>query len=50
MAGWETVCPNQKNAGFGVPGGLGEYAIADAVNAAVIPAGLSFGQAARENS
>lgn len=46
LSGWETLCTSQKNAGYAVPGGLGEYCIADATNAAVIPKGLSFGQAA----
>lgn len=46
LAGWETLCVNQKNTGYGVPGGLGEYALADALNAARIPDNLSFGQAA----
>lgn len=46
LSGWETVCPNQKNTGYGVPGGFGEYCLADALGAAHIPDGLSFGQAA----
>ena len=49
LSGWETLCTSQKNAGYGVPGGLGEYCVADAVNAAHIPKGLSFGQAARKS-
>ena len=50
LSGWETLCPSQKNAGYAVPGTVGEYAIADALNAAHIPAGLTFGQAARKST
>lgn len=46
LSGWETLCPNQKNTGFSVPGGLAEYALADAINAIPIPAELGFGQVA----
>ncbi|CAM6002056.1 unnamed protein product, partial [Sphagnum balticum] len=46
LSGWETLCTSQKNTGYSVAGGLGEYVLGDALNAAIIPAGLSFGQAA----
>lgn len=37
--GWETLCPDQKNGGYGVDGSFGEYMLVDERFAARIPEG-----------
>lgn len=39
--GWETLCPNQINTGFGVPGGFAERLLVDADFAVPIPGALT---------
>lgn len=45
IAGWETLCPRQKNAGYSVNGSYAEFVIAPAAYVARIPDGLDFVQA-----
>lgn len=40
--GWETLCPNQRNAGYSVDGGYAEYAIADAPYVGKLPHNVNF--------
>jgi propanol-preferring alcohol dehydrogenase len=40
--GWETLCPNQENAGYSVDGGYAEYAIADAKYVGHLPENVDF--------
>ena len=42
VGGWETLCMSQKNTGYGVPGGLAEYMLADAKFAARLPEGSAI--------
>jgi alcohol dehydrogenase, propanol-preferring len=44
--GWETLCPNQQNAGYSVDGGYAEYSIADAAYVGRIPDHVGFLEAA----
>lgn len=44
--GWETLCQQQHNSGYGVDGGYAEYMIASADYAAKLPSGLDLVQAA----
>lgn len=37
--GWETLCEQQVNGGYGIDGSFGEYMLVDARYAAVIPEG-----------
>jgi propanol-preferring alcohol dehydrogenase len=37
--GWETLCEDQKNAGYSVDGSFGQYMLVDAKYAAIIPEG-----------
>ncbi|NJL92244.1 MAG: alcohol dehydrogenase AdhP [Anaerolineae bacterium] len=46
ITGWETLCPNQKNAGYGVDGGYAEYTIADARYVGHLPDNVGFAEAA----
>lgn len=48
VSGWETLCPEQKNSGYTVPGFLREYAIASAAYTVRIPDELSSEEAARK--
>lgn len=45
-SGWETLCPNQLNAGYSVNGTFAEYCIADPEYVGRIPKNLSFRNAA----
>ncbi len=40
--GWETLCPNQQNAGYSVDGGYAEYVLAAAGYVGHLPANVSF--------
>ncbi len=40
VSGWETLCLEQKNTGYSIDGGLGEYAIAYARYVVRVPEGL----------
>lgn len=40
--GWETLCPNQENAGYSVDGGYAEYALADAAYVGHLPDNVGF--------
>ena len=40
VSGWETLCLQQKNTGYGIDGGFGEYAVAYARQVAKVPDGL----------
>ncbi|MGR4066105.1 MAG: alcohol dehydrogenase AdhP [Vulcanimicrobiaceae bacterium] len=42
ITGWETLCPNQHNSGYGVDGGFAQYAIASAAFAARLPRDVDF--------
>ncbi|MEM6665365.1 MAG: alcohol dehydrogenase AdhP [Pseudomonadota bacterium] len=44
--GWETLCAEQQNTGYGVNGGFGEYVLADPDYVGHIPDGLDFDAAA----
>jgi propanol-preferring alcohol dehydrogenase len=46
ITGWETLCPEQKNTGYGVNGGFAEYVRADPNYVGHLPDGLEFGAAA----
>lgn len=46
VGGWETLCPDQSNTGYGVNGGFAEYASADPAFLGHLPKGLEFGPAA----
>ena len=46
ITGWETLCTEQKNTGYGVNGGFAEYVLADPNYVGHLPAGLEFGPAA----
>ena len=46
ITGWETLCPEQKNTGYGVNGGFAEYVLADPNYVGHLPDGLEFGAAA----
>ena len=40
VSGWETLCLEQKNMGYGIDGGFGEYATAYAHYVVKVPAGM----------
>jgi alcohol dehydrogenase, propanol-preferring len=40
VSGWETLCPGQKNTGYSIDGGFGEYATAYARYVVEVPAGI----------
>jgi alcohol dehydrogenase, propanol-preferring len=40
VSGWETLCLEQKNMGYSIDGGFGEYAVAYAKYVVKIPAGM----------
>jgi alcohol dehydrogenase, propanol-preferring len=40
VTGWETLCESQKNMGYGIDGGFGEYATAYAHYVAKVPEGV----------
>ncbi len=40
VTGWETLCLEQKNTGYGVDGCYGEYVLADADFVVAVPAGI----------
>jgi propanol-preferring alcohol dehydrogenase len=42
ITGWETLCPDQHNTGYGVDGGYAEYAIASAPYAGRLPEDADF--------
>ena len=42
LGGWETLCEEQKNAGYSVNGGFAEYALADANYVGILPDNVSF--------
>ena len=46
MSGWETLCKEQKNAGYSVNGSFAQYAVAEADYLGRIPSNLSFVDAA----
>jgi alcohol dehydrogenase, propanol-preferring len=46
MSGWETLCANQRNAGYSVNGTFAEYCIADPNYIGILPKNLSFRDAA----
>ena len=46
LAGWETLCEKQQNTGYSVDGGFAEYVLADADYVGLIPANLTFVEAA----
>ncbi|WP_299016095.1 alcohol dehydrogenase AdhP [uncultured Caulobacter sp.] len=46
LAGWETLCEKQQNTGYSVDGGFAEYVLADADYVGLIPANLSYVEAA----
>ena len=41
IAGWETLCTQQRNTGYSIDGGFAEYAIASAAFATPVPDGIS---------
>jgi alcohol dehydrogenase, propanol-preferring len=46
LAGWETLCEKQQNTGYSVDGGFAEYVLADADYVGLIPANLTYVEAA----
>jgi propanol-preferring alcohol dehydrogenase len=42
VTGWETLCPTQRNSGYGVNGSFAEYALASAKYVARLPARPNF--------
>lgn len=46
MGGWETLCLDQKNTGYGVNGGFADYVLADPNYVGHIPKGLDMAAAA----
>ena len=46
LAGWETLCPEQQNAGYSVDGSFAQYALGQADYLGRIPKNLSFVDAA----
>ena len=46
LAGWETLCPEQKNSGYSVNGSFAQYAVGQADYLGRIPKDLSFVDAA----
>ena len=42
LGGWETLCEEQKNAGYSVNGGFAEYALADANYVGHLPKNIGF--------
>jgi alcohol dehydrogenase, propanol-preferring len=46
LAGWETLCPEQKNSGYSINGSFGQYALGQADYLGRIPRELSFIDAA----
>ncbi len=46
VRGWETLCPSQRNTGYGMDGGYAEYAVAHAKYAVAVPDGISPMEAA----
>lgn len=46
VGGWETLCPDQSNTGYGVNGGFAEYVLADPGYLGHLPNRLEFGPAA----
>ncbi len=46
LSGWETLCKEQKNAGYSVNGSFAQYAVAEADYLGRIPSNLSFVDAA----
>lgn len=46
VAGWETLCEEQRNTGYSVDGGFAEYAVADATYVVPVPDAVSSFDAA----
>jgi alcohol dehydrogenase, propanol-preferring len=46
LTGWETLCPEQQNTGYSVPGCYAEYVLADPNYVGHLPEALSFQEAA----
>ncbi|MBD2722327.1 alcohol dehydrogenase AdhP [Hymenobacter armeniacus] len=46
LTGWETLCPQQQNTGYAVPGSYAEYVLADPNYVGLLPDNLSFQEAA----
>lgn len=46
VGGWETLCGEQQNTGYGVNGGFAEYVLADPGYLGMIPNGLEFAPSA----
>ncbi|TQV78471.1 alcohol dehydrogenase AdhP [Denitrobaculum tricleocarpae] len=46
VGGWETLCAEQQNTGYGVNGGFAEYVLADPGYLGLIPDGLEFAPSA----
>jgi propanol-preferring alcohol dehydrogenase len=46
IAGWETLCEQQRNTGYSMDGGFAEYAVASAAFATPVPVGISSRDAA----
>lgn len=46
VTGWETLCPSQRNSGYGVNGSFAEYALGSAAYAGRLPANADFAQLA----
>ena len=46
VSGWETLCPAQRNSGYGVNGSFAEYAVGSAAYVGRLPAGADFAQLA----
>ncbi len=42
MAGWETLCESQENAGYSVDGGYADYVVADADYVGHLPSDVNF--------
>ena len=42
VSGWETLCPSQRNSGYGVNGSFAEYAIGSAAYVGRLPMGVDF--------
>ncbi len=46
LTGWETLCQQQQNTGYSVPGSYAEYVLADPDYVGILPDNLSFQEAA----
>ncbi len=46
LAGWETLCPAQRNTGYSVDGGFAEYVVAPAAYVGRLPGTMGFTEAA----